>query len=192
MLPPPSAPVPDTSWTLLRSVQDDSPDGWARLVSLYAPVLVRWCRCARLQDADIENVMQEVFLTLHRYIGSFRQDRGSGRFRAFLSTITRTRIADHHRGEARQPKQLDVEALSLLEDRTLDETAVDAQFRHLELRRILDVVCAEVKESTWEAFRLTAIEGRTSDEAAAATGLTVKAARLAKRRVLQRLRDLRE
>ncbi len=192
MSPPLSALAPDTSWNLLRSVQDDSPNGWARLVSLYAPVLARWCRRAGLQDADADNVVQEVFLTLRCHIGSFRQDRGSGRFRAFLSTITRTRIADHRRREARQPTLLDGNALALLGDRTLDEVAVDPQFRDLELRRTVDVVRAEVTESTWKAFWLTAVEGRSAEETAEATGLTVGAVRLAKLRVLRRLRHLLE
>ena len=101
-------------------------------------------------------------------------------------------LQDHNRHEARQPQFLDVDALALLEDRTLVEAALDPQFRDLELRRSLDVVRAEVKESTWKAFWLTVVEGHTAEEAAAATGLTAGAVRLAKLRVLRRLRRLLE
>ena len=95
--------TPDTSWSLLRSVRDGSPEGWRRIVGLYAPVVARWCRRAGLQAADIDNVLQDVFLTVARLLATFRSDRGSGRFRAWLSTITRSRLSDHHRRAGREP-----------------------------------------------------------------------------------------
>jgi RNA polymerase sigma-70 factor (ECF subfamily) len=190
MSPPRAALVPDTSWTLLRSVQDGSREAWARLVSLYAPVILRWCRRHGLQNADADNVVQDVFLTLSRHLSAFRSDRGSGRFRAFLSTITRTRLADHHRREARQPLTLDNEVLALLEGKTLDEAELDPVFRDLELRRTLDVMRTEVAPTTWEAFWRTAVEGRSSEDVAASLGLSAGAVRLARLRILRRLRHL--
>jgi RNA polymerase sigma-70 factor (ECF subfamily) len=192
MSPPRSEPIPDTSWDLLRSVQGDSPEGWRRLAELYAPVLRRWCRRAGLGDADADDVTQEVFLTLRRHLGSFRRDRGCGRFRAFLSSVTRTRIADHRRRRARQPPLLDADALALLQDQTLDAGAVDPEFRDLELRRALDLVRGEVTAATWQAFWRTTVEGRPAEDAAAGLGLSAGAVRLARLRVLRRLRRLLE
>jgi RNA polymerase sigma-70 factor, ECF subfamily len=192
MSSPLSPAVPDTSWSLLRSVQDGSPEGWSRLVFLYAPVLARWCRRAGLQDADADNVVQEVFVTLARHIISFRSDRGSGRFRAFLATVARTRIADHHRREGRRPVQLDAAACQFLKDPAPDGTQVDAVFRDLELRRALDVVRSEVAASTWEAFQRTVLEEQAAAEVATVLGLTVGAVRLARFRVLRKLRGLLE
>jgi RNA polymerase sigma-70 factor (ECF subfamily) len=145
-----------------------------------------------LQDADADNVVQEVFVTLRRHLGSFRQDRGSGRFRCFLSTLTRTRLADHRRREARQPRLLDADALALLEGRTLDADRVDPEFRDLELRRALDLVRSETTASTWEAFWQTTVEGRAVEDVAANLGLTPGAVGSAKFRVLKRLRRLLE
>jgi len=187
---PVSAGLPDTPWTLLHSVQDGGSEAWSRLVALYGPVVARWCRRRGLQDADADNVVQDVFVTLARHLHAFRSDRGSGRFRAFLSTVTRTRLADHHRREARQPLVLDADALAMLEGQTLDEAELDPVFRDLELRRVLDVVRAEVAETTWEAFWRTAVEGRSSEDVAAALGLSAGAVRLARLRLLRRLRRL--
>jgi RNA polymerase sigma-70 factor (ECF subfamily) len=195
MSPPRSGPIPDTSWTLLRSVQDGSPEGWRRIIGLYAPVVARWCRRAGLQAADVDNVLQDVFLAVSRRLAAFRQDRGSGRFRAWLSTITRRRLSDHHARQGRAPRAAGGdEARQWLENLPAPEEAaeVDPTFRVLELRRVLDEVRAEVRPTTWEAFWQTAFQGRASPEVAAALGLTPTAVRLAARRVLQRLRRLME
>ena len=185
--------TPDTSWSLLRSVQDGSPEGWRRIVDLYAPVVARWCRRWGLQAADVENVLQDVFLTVARHLATFRGDPGSGRFRAWLSTITRTRLSDHRRSAGREPPAVGGdEGRRRLEDLATpgDDGQVDPVFRDLELRRALDLVRAEVTSPTWDAFWRTAVEGRTAEDAAADLSLSAGAVRLAKLRVLRRLRRL--
>jgi RNA polymerase sigma-70 factor (ECF subfamily) len=192
MSAPRTETVPDTSWNLLRSVQAGSPEAWRRLVLLYAPVLSRWCRRAGLQDADTDNVLQEVFLAVARNLASFRSDRGSGRFRAWLSTVTRTHLADHWRRQGRQPPALGgSDALRELEGRPAPEPAeVDSVFRSLELRRALEIVQQEVQPKTWDAFWRTAIEEGGDPEVAGELGLTPGAVRQARFRVLHRLREL--
>ena len=193
MSSPRSHTAPDTSWSLLRSVQDGSPEGWRRIVALYAPVVARWCRRRGLQAADIDNVLQDVFLTVARHLAAFRSDRGSGRFRAWLSTITRTRLSDHHRRAGWEPPAVGGdEGRRLLESLAApgDDSEVDPVFRDLELRRALDLVRAEVAPPTWDAFWRTAVEGQTAEDVAAGLGLSAGAVRLAKLRVLRRLRRL--
>ena len=194
MAPPRSGLLPDTSWSLLRSVQDGSPEGWRRIVDLYAPVVARWCRRSGLQAADVENVLQDVFLTVARHLPTFRGDRGSGRFRAWLSTITRTRLSDHHRRTEREPPAVGGDEGRRLEDVAApgEDEQVDPVFRDLELRRAIDRVRAEVAPPTWDAFWRTAVEGRSAEDAAGALGLSPGAVRLAKLRVLRRLRRLLE
>ena len=55
-------------------------------------------------------------------------------------------------------------------------------------RRALELVRAEFEERTWQAFWLTAIEGREAPAAAAELGMSPVAVRIAKSRVLARLR----
>ena len=47
-----------------------------------------------------------------------------------------------------------------------------------------------VQESTWDAFRLMAVEGKSSKEVAERLGMTVAAVYLAKSRVMMRLRTV--
>ena len=46
------------------------------------------------------------------------------------------------------------------------------------------------KDSTWQAFWQTAVEGKTGPEAARALGLSVAAVYLAKGRVMTRLKEI--
>jgi RNA polymerase sigma-70 factor (ECF subfamily) len=55
-------------------------------------------------------------------------------------------------------------------------------------RRALDLIRGEFEERTWKAFWLTAVEGQEAPAAAAELGMSPVAVRIAKSRVLARLR----
>src|SRR5262249_58593187 len=61
--PPSSA----TSRSLLARVQANESDAWERLVNLYAPLVLHWCRCGGLQHHDVADVFQEVFQSVVAY-----------------------------------------------------------------------------------------------------------------------------
>ena len=55
--------------------------------------------------------------------------------------------------------------------------------------RALDLIRGEFEERTWQAFWLTAVEGRAAGEVALELGMSPGAVRVAKSRVLRRLRE---
>src|SRR6185369_9618116 len=57
------------------------------------------------------------------------------------------------------------------------------------LQRLLTLLEPEFEPTTWQAFRLVAVEERSVGEAAQALGLSPNAVRIAKSRVLKRLRQ---
>ena len=56
-------------------------------------------------------------------------------------------------------------------------------------RRALELVRGQVAERTWQAFWLTAIEGHDSAEVAASLEVSATTVRMAKSRVLHRLKE---
>ena len=50
------------------------------------PLIHRWCRRWRLQEADAQDVAQDVLLKLHGRMATFNYDP-SGSFRAWLKTL---------------------------------------------------------------------------------------------------------
>jgi RNA polymerase sigma-70 factor (ECF subfamily) len=201
-MPPPDAPSgpsssesPDsTSTTLLQKVQTGSPEAWSRLVLLYAPVVARWCRRAGLQPEDSDDVLQEVFRAVARKVADFRRDPAGGSFHAWLHTITHNKVRDHFRRWKGQPQAAggsDVQAL--LEEVPAPNSGAlssvpDAEPYSL-LRRGLDLVQGEFEAKTWQAFWRAVVDDQDTAVIAADLGLSANAVRVAKSRVLRRLRQ---
>ena len=95
--------IGSTSSSLLARVKARDQDAWRRLVRLYGPLVDFWLRRGNLQPADARDVFQEVFKAVAEGIGNFRKDRPCDRFRGWLRTITRNKLADHFRRQGTQP-----------------------------------------------------------------------------------------
>src|SRR5262249_15809742 len=61
---------------------------WRTFVARYGPKISGWCRQWRLQQADVENVTQDVLCKLVRVLPNFVYDPGKGTFRGWLKTVT--------------------------------------------------------------------------------------------------------
>src|SRR6478609_10476623 len=83
-----NATLPTTRVALLTQLRQDPSDqaGWDEFVEQYGPHIYRWCRQWRLQDADAEDVAQEVLLKLARKLRDFAYDPKSS-FRGWLKTV---------------------------------------------------------------------------------------------------------
>lgn len=191
-----------TSRSLIVRVRADERDAWNRLVVLYAPLVEHWCRRRRLNDADAADVFQEVFQAVARHIADFRRGPG-GTFRGWLRTITERKIIDFFRRRSREaPAVGGSEALErwheLPDPATSPEIesqsgsmATEPQETALERRLFqkgLELIRDEFEPRTWQAFWLTTVDGRSAAEAGAELSMSPGAVRVAKSRVLQRLR----
>lgn len=85
----------ETSLTLMEMLREDPRNAvaWDRFVRRYYPKIFRWCRSWGLQEADAEDVAQDVIAKLTQKMASFRYDE-SRCFRAWLKTITQRVLSD--------------------------------------------------------------------------------------------------
>jgi RNA polymerase sigma-70 factor, ECF subfamily len=190
-------PRPDpgaTSLTLLDRARANEADAWARLVTLYTPLVRHWCLAGGLQPTDVDDVVQEVCRAALSGLANFRRDRPGDTFRGWLRTITRTALALHFRRGARRPVASGGSAafarIQEVADRApeLPEDDPSDEIRGLH-RRALKLVRGEFEDRTWQMFWLTAVEDRASADVAARFGVTPVAVRKAKSRVLRRIRE---
>ena len=65
----------------------------------------------------------------------------------------------------------------------------DREYDHYLVGRLQALVRSEFSESTWQAFTLRVLDGKTSAEVAESLGLSRNAVDVAKSRVLSRLRQ---
>jgi len=92
-----------TSTSLVYRARQHDPLAWDRLTRCYGPLVYGWNRRAGLQDSDAADVMQEVFAAVASNLSNFRRDGPGQSFRGWLWTITRNKIRDHFRREAKRP-----------------------------------------------------------------------------------------
>ena len=90
-----SDPSSRTSSTLLEKLRQSpaDPASWARFVDRYGPRIYAWCRRWGLQDADAQDVAQDILLKLSRTLTTFEYDR-SRSFRAWLRAVVRNAWQD--------------------------------------------------------------------------------------------------
>jgi RNA polymerase sigma-70 factor (ECF subfamily) len=183
-----------TSASLLARLQQETPepDAWPQFVRRYGPLLYRWCRSRGLQEADTEDVTQNVLVKLARRLRDFRYD-GTQSFRAYLKTLAHYAWCDllaerqqaaQGSGDSNVLHELNsVEARDDLARRLAEEFDLEL------LERAKQEVHALVEPQTWEAFRLTAEEGLSGAEAAGRLNMSVTAVFKARSRVQQMLRE---
>src|SRR6056297_3291965 len=95
----------DTSITLLERLrQNDDPENWDRLVSLYSPLLRGWLRKYDVQSSDVDDLVQEVLLAVSNDLKSFEHQGNPGAFRSWLRTILVHRLRDFWRARGRRPQ----------------------------------------------------------------------------------------
>ena len=181
-----------TSSSLIDRVKADEAGAWDRLVTLYAPLLYHWCRKWNLQEEDLADVFQEVFKTLVTHIGGFRREREGDTFRGWLRTITRNKVLDHFRKQSREADggsdvNRRLAQIPAPEDGANDPEEAEAM-RRLFLRG-LDLIRDEFEDRTWKAFWGAAVEGRSPQDVGTRLSMSPGAVRVAKSRVLQRLRE---
>jgi RNA polymerase sigma-70 factor (ECF subfamily) len=193
MLPPSeNRPERTTSLTLLEKARGNEPGAWERLVRLYRPLVSYWCNRGGVPNADVDDVMQEVFQGAVADLASFQRDRPGDTFRGWLRGITRHKVLLHFRRTGRHPRAAggtDAFArLQELADPQVDLPDEDPQAEVQGLyRRALDLVRDEFEDRTWQMFWLVVIQDRPPAVVAEQFGVSAAAVRKAKSRVLHRL-----
>jgi RNA polymerase sigma-70 factor (ECF subfamily) len=181
-------------------LKDGLPAAWERLTSLYAPLVYHWCRGMRLAEQDMPDVFQQVFQSVALHIQAFHKDRPGDSFRHWLRAITRNKVRDHFRRNARQAQaaggtdaQIYFSQLAAppADPEVADEhdaRAEEGEIRQL-LRGALEQIRDQVHPQTWQAFWMVVVEGKTPEEVAEELGMRPGTVRVAKSRVLSRLRS---
>lgn len=176
----------------LRDAQDHA--AWLEFVSLYEPLVYRMLRQYGLQDADAREVMQELLMAVSRSIDRWDPAKERGSFRGWLRRVARNLVINWlQQRERRVVATGGSDFQSMLEMLPADcgpETALfDQELRRALFQRAAEQVRGKVQPATWQAFWETAVVGTSPVDAARKLGMAVGAIRVAKCRVLMRLRE---
>jgi RNA polymerase sigma-70 factor (ECF subfamily) len=183
-----------TRITLLGRLRRDPTNqaAWDEFVEHYGGKIYVWCRKWNLQEADAQDVTQNVLLKLAQKMREFTYDPGRS-FRAWLKTLAHHAWSDFL--EAKQRPGLGsgdshvAEVLHSTQAREDLHKQLEEEFDRELLEQAMLRVRLRVAPQTWEAFRLTTLEGLSGAEASTRIPMQVAQVFVAKRRVQKMLRE---
>jgi RNA polymerase sigma-70 factor (ECF subfamily) len=184
-----------TAPSLLLRLRDRADSrAWQRLTALYTPLLHDSLHRYGVPPADADDLVQEVLQAVAREMPRFEYDPARGSFRGWLRTILVNRLRYYRRSRNARPEAGGDGFYDRLLDQLTDEGSDLSRFWDREhdqhvVARLLELVRGEFEARTWEAFRLVTLEGLGTREAAENLHLSPNAVRLAKSRILSRLRQ---
>jgi RNA polymerase sigma-70 factor, ECF subfamily len=191
-----SSGVDRTSASMLQQAAAGDSDGWQRLVTTYGPVIYAWSRRAGLRPEDAADIVQEVLRGVARNLAGFRKNRPGDTFRGWLRRITQRRIVDFRRrqrpelaaaGGSTAQARLAQEIDPVTEDASRD--GIGGVIRERD-RLAISQVQAEFSRRNWQIFWRTIIDERDTADVAEEFGVSANVVRLAKSRILKRLREV--
>jgi RNA polymerase sigma-70 factor (ECF subfamily) len=181
---------PDTQSLLLANIQSlENREAWLEFAQLYRPVIYRMARRRGLQDADAQDLSQDVLIRISKAIHRWEPQAGI-RFRhwlrkvasnAIVTAVTQSTPLEIVGGSAADQILADTPEVSAAKTELYDEC-----FRELYLRAAT-IVKVDVSPVTWDAFEQTVIQGRTCEEAAESLGKSLGTIYAARSRILKRL-----
>ncbi len=168
---------------------------WSELVDLYGPLVAHWCYRCGLDTHAAADCVQDTFASVVKSLVSFRGQRETGAFRAWLWTITANKIRDHQRRVRRDADPVGgstaLRSLEQLPDPSLvpdTEPTNPAQLDQL-FARAVEQVRGEFETRTWEIFERSVIDLIQTAQVAREFQLSPAAVRQVRSRVLRRLRQ---
>ena len=155
---------------LVKAVLEGDREGFSRLYDLYAP-LVHGILLARVPRAEVDDLVQDIFLHAFRKLHTLRDGSSFG---PWIAMIARNRAVDFHRRSR--------EMVEISEDLPGSDKQEARAAEILELIRRLP-------EAYHETLVLRLVEGMTGPEIATRTGLTAASVRVNLHRGMKLLRE---
>lgn len=157
---------------LVRAARQGDEVAFASLYQRYAR-MIHGVLLSRASRADVEDLVQDVFLSAWNRLAGLRDPAAFG---GWLATIARNRATDFHRQA--------VESVELPDNLTAPETASS----RTEALGVLDIIRA-LPVAYRETLVLRLVEGLTGPEIAERTGLTPASVRVNLHRGMKLLRE---
>jgi RNA polymerase sigma-70 factor (ECF subfamily) len=187
--------TPETRASLLIRVRDPADQAaWLEFVEIYRPVILRIARQKGMQQADAEDVAQQVLANIARAVERQGHDPKRAKFRTWLNRVAHNAILN-----ALTRGKPDIASGNSAHHAVLNgqqsPTGPDSDLLRLEHRREVFRWAArkvepEFRPDTWQAFWQTAVEGHPVESIAAQLGKNRGAIYVARSRVMRRIQEV--
>lgn len=178
--------TPSSPEVLMRRVQEGDSAAYAQLLNEITPVLRRVIRRQRafLNVEDIEDLVQDVLLSVHAVRATYDPDRP---FMPWLFAITRNRLVDGVRRYARQgAREIAIDETEVTFSSAAANTIQEDFGEVRELYRAIE----DLPPTQRDAIEMLKLKEMSLKEASEASGMTAGALKVATHRAMNSLRKL--
>lgn len=182
--------------SLLGKMHGRDARAWDEFARIYESAIHAYCLSRGLQDADANDITQEVMRAVDGRLAESWTRRSAtdvGSFRAWLFRVARNMCVDRFRALARRETatgdSLVAKRLAETPDEHVESEALESEYRRALLHRAAELVRPRVQAKSWQAFWRTAVEGASAERVARELGMSIGALYTAKCRVLARIKD---
>ncbi len=186
--------TPETRPSLLIRVRDTADQAaWQEFVEIYRPLILRLARQKGMQDADADDVAQEVLAAVAKTVEQREHDSKRAKFRTWLNRVAHNAILNAlTRG--RTDRGSGNSALLAVLNQHESHSGPDSDLLRLEYRReVFRWAAAQVRkefhQATLDAFWLTTVEGRAVETVAEELAKNPGAIYAARSRIMRRIQE---
>ena len=185
---------PETRDSLILQVQNPlNREAWDQFAMIYRPVIYRLARRKGLQDADAQDLTQQVLHAVSQSIGRWEKQDPPVKFRHWLRRVVRNAILNALSRKPRDGAAGGSVALDLLNQHSNPDrdsaSQIEIEYRRELYLQAARLVRSDVNAETWQAFELTVVEGIAAEEVARKLGKTPGNVYAARSRIMRRLRE---
>ena len=184
--------IPETRVSLLVRIRDAADhQSWEEFSAIYRPIIYRMARRRGLQDADAQDLTQQVLTSVAAHIHDWKPDVQRARFRTWLARVTRNAIIDSCRRIHPDQATGGSDAMLQIHETTDDEleTEIDREYRRQLFRRAAEQIENEFEPATWNCFWQSTVEGCSIAQVVERTGKSKGSVYTARSRVMKRLKE---
>ncbi|MBQ7208542.1 MAG: sigma-70 family RNA polymerase sigma factor [Lentisphaeria bacterium] len=177
---------PTTSRTLLDRIASGDEISWNEFYDRYGGIVRALARYRGLNEAEADDVCQQVMLQFFKQSKTFRFDPGVARFRTYFGRIVRGRIANVYRDR----KEIPVEQVETEPEEDRMQALFLDEWRKLVLREAERELKVRVAPETFQAYELYAVQNRPVKKVAAYLGCSENQVYQAKKRCFAMMREI--
>ena len=175
---------PTTRKSLLLEVLAGNEVSWDEFYRRYAPVIRYVGGLYRFNDAECDDLVQNVMLKFFNSAGRFVYREGEVKFRTYFAAVIRSQAVDYIRSNARRelpPAESETDPFG---------EEFMSRWRRVMLEEAWEDLRRRVDASTYQAFEMYALQNRSAAEISAALGVPRTQLYLAKSRCLKMMREI--
>jgi RNA polymerase sigma factor (sigma-70 family) len=188
MIPPETRPS-----LLLRIRNPANHTAWEEFTEIYRPVICRLAGIRGMQEADAEDLAQQVLMSIAGAIGDWEVDPERATFRTWLKRVANNAILNALTRGVPDRGSGGADLRHFLEQHP-DSNGPESGLLRTEYRREIFLRAArhirdEFTDETWNSFWLTAVQGMDVEAAARELGRTRGSVYASRSRVMKRLKQ---